>query len=158
MRKVLISMAAAASAVALASPASAQYYPQPQGYAYGYNNPYNYGQIRRFEVRIMQLRNEIRRQDIQGRLTRSEAARLDRRAAELHQQLMYSARNGLSRRERVVFDSRIDRLRAQMRAEMRDGRRFSSRNYRYDRDRYRYDRDRDGRDDRYEDDRGWRHD
>lgn len=166
MRIFLISLAAAASAVALASPAAAQW-GQPQGYAYGYNNPYNYGQVRRFEARIQQLRRDIRRFDMQGRLSRGDAARLDNAAAQLQQQLMYSAQNGLGQRERRVFDNRIDRLRATMRNEMRQlrGSRYrygnSYNRYRYDRNRdgrYRYDRDRDGRDDRYENDRGRDHD
>lgn len=156
MRTFLISLAAAASAVAMASPAAAQW-GQPQGYAYGYNNPYNYGQVRRFEVRIQQLRHDIRRFDAQGRLSRGDAARLDNAAAQLQQQLMYSAQNGLNSRERRVFDHRIDRLRATMRNEMRQ---LRGSRYRYSNssNRYRYDRDRDGRDDRYENDRGRDHD
>lgn len=118
MRTFLISLAAAASAAAMASPAAAQW-GQPQGYAYGYNNPYNYGQVRRFEVRIQQLRHDIRRFDYEGRLSRGDAARLDNAATELHNQLMYLSQNGLSSRERRVFDNRIDRLRATMRNEMR---------------------------------------
>ena len=118
MRTFLIGLAAAASAAAMASPAAAQW-GQPQGYAYGYNNPYNHGQIRRFEVRIQQLRNDIRRFDYEGRLSRGDAARLDNAAVQLHKQLMYSAQNGMSSRERRVFDNRIDRLRATMRNEMR---------------------------------------
>lgn len=156
MRMFLISLAAAASAVAMASPAAAQW-GQPQGYAYGYNNPYNYGQVRRFEVRIQQLRNDIRRFDAQGRLSRGDAARLDNAAAQLQGQLMYSARNGMTSRERRVLDYRIDRLRATMRNEMRQ---LRGSRYRYGSysNRHHYDRDRDGRDDRYEDDGGRRHD
>ena len=148
MRKVLISLAVAASALTAAAPAAAQYYPAPPPYgqAYGYNND-SQRRMDAFMWRIDQFRQDIRQQDRQGRLSSSDAARLDRALMEIRRDVLNSARNGVSSRENQRFDNRLDRLRAQMRAEMRDGRRE------YRNDDYR-DRDRDGRNDRYEDDRG----
>lgn len=153
MRKVLFTVATAASALAFAAPASAQYYSGPQapyGNAYGYHN----NRAHAFLYRIDQFRNDIRQFDREGRLSNREAARLDRQLTQIRSEVLWASQNGLNSRENRVFDNRLDRLRAQMRAEMRDGNRYAGRNY----NNGWVDRDRDGRNDRYEDDRGWDHD
>jgi hypothetical protein len=122
MRKVLISMAAAASAVALASPAAAQRYPQPQGYGYdnyGYNN--NYGTVRALDMRISQLRNEIRQLRAQGALNRRDAAVLDREAQIMRQNLHYVASDRLTNREARIVSRDISRLHNTVRREVRAG-------------------------------------
>ena len=159
MRKYLISAALLGSTIAFATPAAAQWYPpQPQGYAYGYQN--NYGQTRRLEVRIMQIRNQIRQLDRRDILSNREARRLDAEARSLQYQVRQLGYNGLNRRERYDIERRIARLEWQVRREANDGdRRYGQNGYGYNGydNGYaynQYDRDRDGRDDRYEDDRG----
>ena len=151
MRKFLISAALLASTVTAVAPASAQWgQPQPPyGNAYGYQN--NYGQVRRLEVRLHQIRREIQRLDRRNILSEREAQRLNREATNLQYRIREMGYNGLSRRERYEVEQRINRLEYRIQREATDGNR-----YRGD-DRGRdawYDNDRDGRDDRYEDDRG----
>lgn len=145
MRKYLIPAAIIASTLAAAAPAAAQW--QPQGNAYGYENR---GQGRRLEVRIMQLRREIAQLDRRNIISNREARRLDAEARNLEMQFRQMSYNGIDRRERYVLMQRIDRLEQNIRRQATDGNRRG--NDRYDSNGY--DRDRDGRDDRYEDDRG----
>ncbi len=157
MRKFLISAALMASTVAVAAPAAAQWAPpaygQPQGYAYGYNNQ---GQVRRLEVRVQQIRNQIRQLDRRNILSNREAARLNQEARSLQYRIRQQSYNGLSGRERYDIERRIARLEQRVYREARDGdNRWGNR---YQGQNGWYDRDRDGRDDRYEDDRGYRHD
>ena len=150
MRKFLISAAIATSALAIASPAAAQYQPQPQGYAYGYQN--NRGQVQRLQVRIDQIRRQITQLDRRNALSNSEARRLSGQASDLQRRLRSLGSNGLNSRERYDIERRIVALETRVQREANDGnRRLGSNDWRYD-------RDRDGRDDRYEDDRGTRHD
>jgi hypothetical protein len=155
MRKVLISLAVAVSALAVAAPASAQYFPgQPQGNAYGYNN--NYGQARRLQVRIDQIQRQIDQLDRRNILSNKEARRLRDESRSLERRLAQVSRYGLNPRERQNIEIRIARLEQRVRYEASDGnRRFGQNGYN---GQNAYDRDRDGRDDRYEDDRGTRHD
>jgi hypothetical protein len=150
MRKFLIPAAVAAATLSLAAPAAAQYAP-PYGQAYGYNN---YGQIRSLQVRVDQLQRQIRRLDQRNILSNREAARLLDDSRDLERRLHRSARNGLSRQEVYAVESRLRNLEIRIQREARDGNRWGDRRY-GDRD---WDRDHDGRDDRYEDDRGYRHD
>lgn len=168
MRKFIISAALLASTIAIAAPAAAQWAPpQPQGYAYGYQG--NYGQTRRLEVRIQQIRHQIRQLDRRNILSNREARRLEAEARSLQNRVRQLGYNGLNQRERYDIERRIARLEWNVRRQANDGnRRYSQNQYGngyngygdYDRDgvndRYdsRIDRDRDGRDDRYEDDRG----
>jgi len=148
MRKFLISAAIATSTIAVASPAAAQY--QPQGYAYGYQN--NRGQVQRLQVRIDQIRRQITQLDRRNALSNSEARRLSGQASDLQRRLRSLGSNGLNSRERYDIERRIVALETRVQREANDGnRRLGSNDWRYD-------RDRDGRDDRYEDDRGTRHD
>ena len=151
MRKVLISLAVAASALAVATPASAQYFPVPQGNAYGYNN---YGQARRLDARIDAIQRQIRVLDRRNILSDREARRLFNDSRELERRLRIAARNGLHPQERYDIERRLARLEQRLFRDARDGHRWGSYDGRYGG----YDRDRDGRDDRYEDDRGTRHD
>jgi len=151
MRKFLISAAVAASTIAVASPAAAQYYPQPQGYAYGYNN---HGQTRRLLARVDQIRRQIERFDARDRISEREARDLRREANALRDRVRRASFNGLSFRERQAIEIRIARLEQRVQHELRDGNRWGSRDSRA----IIWDRDRDGRDDRYEDDRGYDHD
>jgi TolA-binding protein len=157
MRKFLISMAVATSALAVAAPASAQY-AQPQGYGqqgYGYNN--NYGQVRVLQARINQIQRQIDQLDRRNILSDREAKRLRNESRDLERRLRGVGRNGLNFRERQNIEVRIARLELQVRREASDGNgRRGGYNNGYGQNGY--DRDRDGRDDRYEDDHGTRHD
>ncbi len=158
MRKFLISAALAASTLVAAAPAAAQYYPpQPQGYAYGYHG--NYGQVRRLDARIDALQRQISHLDRRDILSEREAGRLRAESNDLERRLRYAARNGLSGWEAQDFERRIYRLEARIQREARDGNRYGYHRtgYGYDRDGW-SDRDRDGRNDRYENDRGYDHD
>ena len=151
MRKVLISLAVAASALAVATPASAQYFPVPQGNAYGYQN--NYGQVRRLQVRIDQIQRQIIVLDRRNILSNREARRLRDDSRQIERRLRIVGRNGLHPQERYDIERRIARLEQRLFRDARDGNRWGNNQYGNP-----YDRDRDGRDDRYEDDRGTRRD
>lgn len=153
MRKFLIATAASVSALVAASPAAAQYYPAPQpygygqGYGYGYNN--NQNAVRNFVHRVDQVRYHIDRLDNRDRISEREARSLRNEAHHLRNRVLRSGYNGLSGRERQDLNIRLARLEQRVRYEARDG---DNR-----RDGWRQgwvDRDRDGRDDRYENDRG----
>jgi predicted RNase H-like nuclease (RuvC/YqgF family) len=150
MRKFIITAALATATIAAAVPASAQW--APQGNAYGYDNR---GQGRRLEVRIMQLRREIAQLDRRNIISEREARRLDAEARSLEMQFRQMSYNGIDGRERYVLVQRIERLEQNIRRQATDGNRRGNDNRYGDRyDSNGYDRDRDGRDDRYEDDRG----
>ena len=152
MRKFLISATLLASAVAVAAPAAAQWAPPvPQGYAYGYNNQ---GQVRRLEVRVQQIRRQIQHLDRRNLLSDREASRLSAEARDLDRRINMLARNGFDQRDRYEIERRLARLEQRLQRDVNDGRRgYGDRDGRYDGG-YNVDRDRDGRDDRYEDDRG----
>jgi hypothetical protein len=153
MRKFLISAALAATALTAAVPAAAQYgqpYP-PYGNAYGYNN---YGHIRSLEARLNQLQRQIARLDQRNILSNREAARLRAQAWDIRNDLRRAARDGFNQREANRFQQRIAQLEYRIQREARD---WNNRANRYG-DRNWSDRDHDGRNDRYEDDRGRDHD
>ena len=154
MRKVILSLAAAGSVLAFATPASAQYR-QPYGnpYGNGYNNN-NYGQVRALQARIDSIQRQIEQLRARRLISRDEANGLRSESRNLEQRLFYRGRNGLSFQELRNIEYQIARLEQHVRHEVRDGNRWGNR----DRGNNGYDRDRDGRDDRYEDDRGTRHD
>ena len=144
MRKFIITAALATATFATAAPASAQWVrPVPQGNAYGYDN---YGQVRRLEARVDQIRRQIRQLDRRGVLSRREAARLSEDARDLDRRINALTRNGFSPRDRMEVERRLARLEQRLQRDVHDGRQGG---YGYP-----IDRDRDGRDDRYEDDRG----
>jgi hypothetical protein len=156
MRKVLISLAAAGSALALATPATAQYYQQPYyggqpyGYGYGYNNR---AQMQRDLQQIRISADNLART---GRLTNREARDLfsDINAAE---RALYRTNTPWEAR---ALNDRLARIRHELRrySDYDYGRRgYGWNGYNGYNNGY-YDRDRDGRDDRYEDDHGWRPD
>ena len=149
MRKFLISAAVAAATLTIAAPAAAQWAPAP-GYGYGYNN---YGQVRSLQTRIDRAQREIRRLDQRNILSNREAAHLYSDSRAVERRLHDATRNGLSYSEIRAVEVRIARLEQQIWREARDGNRYDNRwgyNYR--------DRDHDGRNDRWEDDRGRDHD
>ena len=151
MRKVILSLAAAGTALAFATPAAAQYR-QPYGNAYGYNN---YGQVRALQARIDNIQRQIERLRAQRLLSRDEVNGLRSDLRDLERRLYSRSRNGLNYQELRTIEVRIARLEQHVRREVRDDNRWGNRggnNGQY------YDRDRDGRNDRYEDDRGTRHD
>jgi len=156
MRKLIIAAATAVSALAVAAPASAQYYPQPRGQAYGYNG---YGQVRSYQARVTNLRRTVDRMAQRG-ARGSDFYQLRREVGELQYQVNTWGRNGLSQREARELDWRISRV-EQMAAGRWQGNRAYNGYDAYDgyngSDGYyrNRDRDRDGRQDRYEDDRGW---
>jgi hypothetical protein len=151
MRITLISLAAAASALAVATPAAAQYVPQPQGYAYGLNN---YGQARALQVRIDNIQRQIAQLDRRNILSDREARRLNQDARQLERRLRVVGRNGLHPTERYQIERGLAQLERRLWRDARDGNRWGNGYQQAGA----YDRDRDGRDDRYEDDRGTRHD
>lgn len=156
MRKFLVSAAIAVSALTAAAPAAAQYYPpQPQGYAYGYHN--NYGQVRRLDARIDALQRQINHFDRRNILSNREAGRLRAESRDLEHRLHRHARNGLTGRELYNIERGIQRLEYRIHREARDGNRYGYYRTGYGHDGW-SDRDRDGRNDRYENDRGWDHD
>jgi hypothetical protein len=157
MRKVLISLAAAGAALAFAAPASAQYYAQPQGYGYGYGQ--GYGNLRGLQARIDGVQRQIENLRARRMITRNEANGLRDESRDLERRLYRNGRNGLNYNEMRNIEYRIARLEQHVSHEVRDGR-WDNRGYGWNNG-YNgsgYDRDRDGRDDRYEDDRGYRHD
>ena len=163
MRKVLIALAAAGSALAVASPASAQYYPQPQPYgqAYGYNgygqNGYGgYGQVQQLQQRIDALQNRIRWMDRANVLRDHSADRLKEEARDIEKRLRKSSRYGLNPYELNSIQLRLARL--EQRVQFASNARYGRGGYGYNNGGYYGDRDRDGRDDRYENDRGYDHD
>ena len=153
MRKFLISAALAASTLVAAAPAAAQYY--PQGNAYGYNND---GQARRLQVRIDQLQRQIIQLDRRNILSEREASRLRGESRGLERQLRAASRYGLNGREAYNIERGIQRLEYRIQREARDGNRYGYRQTSYGYGDGWSDRDRDGRNDRYENDRGYDHD
>lgn len=146
MRKFLISAAVAAGAMTISAPAAAQWAPAPPyGNAYGYGHN-NHGQFRSMQVRIDRLQREIRQLDRRNIITNREAARLMNDSRDLERRLFRSARNGLNFNEIRAVEVRLARLEQRLARDARDGNRWGNRQY--------SDRDRDGRNDRWEDDRG----
>ena len=147
MRKFIISAAIAASTLVAAAPAAAQWYPpQAQGNAYGQYG--TYGHLRSLQARIDQLQRQISRLDNRNILSEREASRLRAESRDVERRLHAEARNGLSQREGYEIERRIRRLEVRIQREARDGNNYNSYNAGWS------DRDRDGRNDRYEDDRG----
>ena len=130
MRKFVIAAALAASTLAVASPAAAQYYP-PQGYGHDYN----YGQVRRLQVRIDRLQNQIVQLDRRNIISNREAGRLREQSREIERQLRYSARNGLNPHEANAFEHRIARLEQRLHRDANDGNRWGNNDQWRDRDR-----------------------
>lgn len=164
MRKLMITLAAAGAALAVATPAAAQYYPQPNygygnnGYGYngyGYNN---YGQVRQLQYRIDSIQRQIRHLDRRDRIGDRSADRLRQEARNIEYRLRNAARYGLNPQEAYDIERRIGRLEQRVHWAMNGrGGRHGYNGY-YGQGSYGYDRDRDGRDDRYENDRGYDHD
>ncbi len=155
MRNMMITLAAAASALAVATPAAAQYAPQyapqPQGYAYGHQG--NWGQARALQVRIDNIQRQIAQLDRRNVLSDREARRLSNEARQLERRLRAVGRNGLHPTERYQIERGLAQIERRLWRDARDGNRWGN-----NQQHSAYDRDRDGRDDRYEDDRGTRHD
>ncbi len=165
MVKFLIPAALVTATIAIAAPAAAQWAPPaPQGYAYGYNNQSNRGIARSYEVRIKRLHQRIHRLGERGQLSRSEFLRLNRDVDVLQNRLSRASYRGLNRQEAYYIERGIAQLERNIYREARDGGRYGDHHSRtqYGYNQYgnanSYDRDRDGRDDRYEDDRGYDHD
>jgi len=167
MRKLVLALAAAGSALAIAAPASAQYYPQPgYGNGYGYNgygyNGYgynNFGQVRALQARIDNVERQIRFLDRRDVIRDGRADRLREEANRIERQLHFAARNGLNPYEANEISARISRLeqRVQFAVANRGYGRYGYNGYNGYNGQF-VDRDRDGREDRYEDDRGRDHD
>ena len=122
-----------------------------------YGHDGNWGQVRRLQVRVDQLQRQISRLDSRDILSEREARALRNESRDLEHRLHRAARNGLSSNEAYSIDRRVQRLEYRIQREANDGNRWG----RYGYNDYRggwSDRDRDGRNDRYEDDRGYNHD
>src|SRR5690349_19481381 len=158
MRKFVISLAAAGAALAIASPASAQYYQGRASYGAPYGNAYGYqnnGMVRDLQQRLNNVERQINRLDRRDRIGDRSADRLRDEAANLHRRLYDRSRNGLDRREAGDIIYRLQRLEQRVQYAM------NQRGGRYGYNGYQgqwIDQDRDGRNDRYEDDRGYRRD
>jgi predicted RNase H-like nuclease (RuvC/YqgF family) len=135
-----ITAALIGSAAIAAVPASAQGYPQqrdpynqqqyPQHtdgrYGNGYDNRQtdrydDRGQANAIRVQIEQLEQRIRHFDRRDRVSDREAAMLRRDVQTLKMQYRDYSRNGLTRREAQVLQSRIQQLRQRIGYERRDG-------------------------------------
>ena len=154
MRTFIITLGAAASALVVATPASAQYFPVPQGDSGGWHNS---GQARALKQRIDAIQRQINHLDRRNVLSDREARRLRQDSRELEHRLRVVRQNGLHPSERYDIERRMARLEARLWRDARDGNGNRWGNNSYQQQGY-FDRDRDGRDDRYEDDRGTRHD
>ncbi|MFL6761763.1 MAG: hypothetical protein ACJ8FB_04295 [Sphingomicrobium sp.] len=153
MRKIIFSVAAAGAAIVAASPAVAQYYPGPQ--PYGYNNGFqgNWGQVRALQVRLDRVERQISRLDRRDAIGNRSAGRLRDQANRIEERLHSRARGGLNPGEARDIEVRIARLEQSVQFALNN--RYGG----YGSNGYGFaDRDRDGRDDRFEDDRGSRHD
>lgn len=164
MRIILMSLAAAGTALAFAAPASAQYYPQPQpgygqpGYGYGQQQGYHnsLGQMRSLQARIDRVQHEIRVLRDRRIISRNEYNGLRQDSRNIEHRLRTAGRHGLHHNEVRSIEHRVTRLEQKVRREVADGNRWRGQ-YSYNDGAYN-DRDRDGRNDRYEDDRGRDHD
>ena len=160
MRKLMISLAAAGAALAIATPAAAQYYPgqygAPYGNAYGYNN--NWGQVRSLQVRINAVERQINVLDRRDRIRDRSADRLRDEANSIERRLRHAARDGLNPYEAQDIQVRIARLEQRVQYSLARGYGRYGYNNGYGNNGGYSDRDRDGRDDRYENDRGYDHD
>ena len=105
-------------------------------------------------MRSDNIQRQIERLDRRNILSDREASRLRQDARELERRLRYVRQNGLRQTERYDIERRLARLEQRLARDARDGHRWGN-NYQQQ---GAYDRDRDGRDDRYEDDRGRDHD
>ena len=161
MRKFMIALAASGAALVAATPASAQYYPQPQpgygapyGNAYGYNNGFR--NVRALQVRVDRIQRELVRLVRVRAISPNEFRNRQEDARDIERRLRHDARDGrgFNPNEMVQIERRIARLEQRIARDTRDGNRWGYNGYN---GQY-MDRDRDGRNDRYEDDRGYRRD
>lgn len=147
MRTKFLTAAAAFSVFAVAAPAAAQWAPAP---GYGYGAQHNYGQIRSLENRVERLQREINQLDRRNILSNREARQLRNSAMDIRHDLRRAARDGINHREFNRFERRVANLQFRIEREARDWNRYGNNGF--------IDRDRDGRNDRFEDDRGRYHD
>ena len=173
-----VAFAAPASAQYYPAPNYVPAYQQGYGYqqpGYGYQQPgygsgnwlYNFGDqryARMMQDRVQRIRHDIRQMGAYRILSRSEVRDLDQEARAVQDRIARYARYGVGPNEARKIDNRVRRLETRVTREASDWnrrpgvRRYQAYNYDqyqnyYGRDGYR-DRDRDGRNDRYEDDRG----
>ena len=159
MRKTLISIAAAASALAVATPAAAQWYPAPDPYGEHYGNRHSQQRASMYLQRVSQLQRQIRQLDQRNVISGREARALWQESQMVEHNIRVQARYGLSRSEDRDLQRKLARLERRLYRDARDGNRYGQYGNQYGNPYGNpyggYDRDRDGRDDRYEDDRGY---
>ena len=185
MRKVILGLAVAGTAIAAAAPAAAQYYPAPPApppvYGQGYGQPYGQGYglnwlfdfrnqryARMMQDRVSRIRHDVRQMGAQRILSWDETRSLDNQARNLQDRIFRYSRYGVTQREARQIDRQVRRLEERVIREANDWnrrsgvRRYNPWNYNQYWNQYGpqgySDYDRDGRNDRYEDDRGRRHD
>lgn len=151
MRKFLISAAVTAAALTAAAPAAAQWAPPIYGNAYGQG--YNYGQVRNLQARIDNAQRQIQQLDRRNMISNREARDLMSDARAVERRLYETSRGGLNYGEARAVEQRVARIEQRLSRVAYNGR-YGAYGYR---DGYR-DRDHDGRNDRWEDDQGYRHD
>ena len=161
MRKFMIALAASGAAFVAATPASAQYYQQPQpgygapyGNAYGYNNGFR--NVRALQARVDRIQRDLVRLSRARAISPNEFNNRYGEARDIEQRLRRDFRDGRGLNGNEIFgiERRIARLEQRIARDTRDGNRWGYNGYN---GQY-MDRDRDGRNDRYEDDRGYRRD
>jgi hypothetical protein len=157
----MIALAASGAAFVAATPASAQYYPQPQpgygapyGNAYGYNNGFR--NVRALQARVDRIQRDLVRLSRARAISPNEFNNRYGEARDIEQRLRRDFRDGRGLNGNEIFgiERRIARLEQRIARDTRDGNRWGYNGYN---GQY-MDRDRDGRNDRYEDDRGYRRD
>ena len=160
MRKIVISLAVAGAALVAASPASAQFYPQP-GYGAPYGNAYGhhnngFRNVRALQVRVDRIQRDLVRLVRARAISPNEFRNRQEDARDIERRLRHDFRDGrgLNGNEIYGIERRIARLEQRIARDTRDGNRWGHNGY----EGHYADRDRDGRNDRYEDDRGWRRD
>ena len=154
MRKFMIALAASGAAFVAATPASAQYYPQPQpgygapyGNAYGYNQ--GYGNVRALQSRVNRIERDLIRLARVRAISPNEYNNREGERRDIERRLRRDFRDG-----RGLDGGEIMQIERRIARDTRDGNRWGYNGYN---GQY-MDRDRDGRNDRYEDDRGYRRD
>lgn len=145
--KILISALVGSASLAVAVPAQAQDYDRSREWRadrnddrdddryerrdrYDYDERYgrddHRGQAHALRTQIEQLERRVERIDRRDRISEREAATLRRAVWSLRQQHRDYSRNGLTRREAQVLQSRINQVRQRLAHELndRDGRRW----------------------------------
>ena len=154
MKKVVLALVAAGSALAFPRPPPLSIIPHRRRTARPTETLMATrtigARVRSLQVRINNVQRQIKQLDRRDCIRDGQADRLRREANQLENRLQRATRYGLNGYEANDINVRVARL--EQRVQYSLANRYGNRAYAYS------DRDRDGRNDRYEDDRGYRHD